>query len=160
MHELAAFDCGKPPLNEWLIDMARYNQEQGYTRTFVIADEANRVVGYNSLCAGLINRNDVPRSVKGGQAPQDIPVALLARLAVDRYHQGQGLGVALLSHALRSAVSAGQIVAFRAVMVDALDDDAMKFYLKHGFEKSRISPTKLLLPVRKILASLEAATVI
>lgn len=157
-HSVADFDCGKPLLNAWLADMARYNQEQGYTRTFVIADDAYRVVGYHSLCAGMINRNDVPRSVKGGQAPQDIPVALLARLAVDRACQDMGLGAALLSHALRAAVSAGQSVAFRAVMVDALDEDAMRFYLKHGFEPSRISPSKLLLPMRKVLASLEEAT--
>jgi ribosomal protein S18 acetylase RimI-like enzyme len=157
-HEIAGFDCGKTPLNAWLADMARYNQAQGYTRTFVIADEHFRVVGYHSLCAGMISRNDVSRAIKGGQAPQDIPVALLARLAVDVGSQGKGLGPALLSHALRSAVSAGQSVAFRAVMVDALDDDAMRFYKKYGFEASRISPSKLLLPMRKVLASLDEAT--
>ena len=157
-HDCSDFDCGEVTLNAWLRDMARYNQEQRYTRTFVIADEDFRVVGYHSLCAGMIHRNDVSRGVRGGRAPTDIPVALLARLGVDNRHQGKGLGSALLRNALQAAVSAGQSVAFRAVMVDAIDDDAIRFYTKFGFQASRISPSKLLLPMKTILASLEEAT--
>lgn len=138
--------------------MALHNQAQQYTRTFVIADADYRVVAYHSLCAGMIHRNDVSRSVKGGQAPNEIPVALLARLAVDTRFQRRGLGPALLRNALQSVVSAGQAVAFRAVMVDAINDDAAAFYRKFGFRPSKISPTKLLLPMKDVIASLDAAT--
>lgn len=153
-HVLDGFDCGEPSLDEWLIDRARSNQDRDFTRTFVIADENWTVLGYHSLCAGMIHRNDAPRSAKGGQAPADIPVALLARLAVDR--RGTGLGAALLRHALLASVAAARNVAFRAVMVDAIDARAADFYRKYGFEPSRISATKLLLPMNRILASLEA----
>lgn len=107
--------------------MALYNQTQGYTRTFVIADEHFNVVGYHSICAGMIHRNDVSRSAKGSKAPQELPIAVLGRLAVTKDHQGRGLGPALLRNALMSVVSAAQLVAFRGVVVHAIDDDAMNF---------------------------------
>lgn len=157
-HVVTGFDSGKPPLDEWLKDMARYNQEQGFSRTFVIADEHYNVVGYHSLCAGMIHRNDVSRPVKGSKAPAEIPVAVLARLAVSREHQGRGLGSALLKNALLSIVSAAQLVAFRGVVVHAIDDDAMRFYTRYHFQETRGMERRLILPARDIVASLEKVT--
>ena len=138
--------------------MALYNQEQGYTRTFVIADEHYNVVGYHSVCAGMIHRNEVTRSVKGGKAPTEIPVALLARLAVSQDRQGRGLGAALLRNALLSIVSASQAVAFRSVVVHAIDDDAENFYKTYHFRETKGMERRLILPTKDIAASLGAAT--
>lgn len=157
-HILDGFDSGKVSLDDWLRDMALYNQEQGYSRTFVIADEAFRVVGYHSVCAGMIHRNDVSRSVKGSKAPAEIPVAVLARLAVAGAHQGKGLGKALLKNALMSVVSAAQVVAFRGVVVHAIDDDAVRFYKKFSFQETKGIERRLILPSKDIIASLGAAT--
>ncbi len=82
---------------------------------------------------------------------------MLARLAVDRRYQRQGLGDALLKNAFLSVVSSAQLVAFRAVMVHALDDEAEVFYLKYGFRKAKGLERTLLLPTKTIVASLEAA---
>ncbi len=157
-HRVDDFDSGKPALDVFLKDMAFHNQQQGYSRTFVIATEDDRVVGYHSLCAGMISRNSAPRQVKGHNAPGEIPVALLARLAVDRRSQGMGLGKALLKNALLAVVSSSQFVAFRAVMVHALDDEAEAFYLKFGFRTAKGLERTLLLPTRDIVASLSQAT--
>lgn len=157
-HVVTGFASGKPPLDEWLKDMARYNQEQGYARTFVIADERYNVVGYHSLCAGMIHRNDVSRSVKGSKAPTELPVAVLARLAVAHAHQGNGLGQALLKNALLSIVSAAQLVAFRGVVVHAIDDDAMSFYTRFHFQETKGMERRLILPARDIIASLAKVT--
>jgi GNAT superfamily N-acetyltransferase len=138
--------------------MALYNQVQGYSRTFVIADENYHAVGYHSLCAGMIHRNDVSRSIKGSQAPAELPVAVLARLAVTREHHGRGLGPALLKNALISIVSAAQVVAFRGVVVHAIDDDAMSFYTKYHFQETKGMERRLILPARDIVASLAAVT--
>jgi len=157
-HIVTGFDSGKPALDDWLRDMALYNQTQGYTRTFVIADENFNVVGYHSVCAGMIHRNDVSRSAKGGQAPPELPVAVLARLAVTKEHQRKGLGPALLRNALMSVVSAAQLVAFRAVLVHAIDDDAMKFYTKYHFQPTKGMDRRLILPARDIVASIARVT--
>ncbi|MBW6421263.1 GNAT family N-acetyltransferase [Rhizobium sp. XQZ8] len=153
-HGVSDFDSGKPALDAFLKDMALHNQIQGYTRTFVIADADFRVVGYHSLCAGMISREHAPRQVKGHRAPGEIPVALLARLAVDRRHQGQGLGGELLKNALLAVIATAEVIAFRAVMVHALDEDAERFYLRYGFRQAKGLERTLLLPVKDILASL------
>lgn len=157
-HIIDGFDSGKPTLDNWLKDMALYNQAQGYTRTFVIADENHHVVGYHSLCAGMIHRSDVSRTVKGSKAPTELPVAVLARLAVTREHQGNGLGPALLKNALISIVSASQVVAFRGVVVHAIDDDAMSFYTKYHFQETKGMERRLILPTKDIVASLAKVT--
>jgi GNAT superfamily N-acetyltransferase len=157
-HVIDGFDSGKPPLDEWLKDMALYNQAQGYTRTFVIADEHYHVVGYHSLCAGMIHRADASRGVKGSKASTELPVAVLARLAVTKGHQGNGLGPALLKNALMSVVSAAQLVAFRGVIVHAIDNDAMSFYKKYNFQETKGMDRRLILPARDIVASLDKVT--
>jgi predicted N-acetyltransferase YhbS len=105
----------------------------------------------------MISREHAPRKVKGHGAPGDIPVALLARLAVDRNHKGKGLGAALIRNALMAVVSTSETIAFRAVMVHALDDDAALFYAKYGFREARGLERTLLLPVKDIIASLAQA---
>lgn len=157
-HIVASFESGKPALDHWLKDMALYNQAQGYSRTFVIADEDFHVVGYHAVCAGMIHRNDVSRAAKGHQAPAELPVAVLARLAVSQAHQGRGLGKALLKNALLSVVSAAQLVAFRGVVVHAIDDDAVKFYKRHNFQETKGMQRRLILPANDIVASLAAVT--
>lgn len=155
-HRLDDFESGKPALDAWLRDMALYNQAQGYTRTFVIADEEYRVVGYHAVCAGMIHRNDVSRAARGHPAPSELPVAVLARLAVTRAHQGKGLGPALLRNALLSIVSASQLVAFRGVVVHAIDEDAVKFYKRFHFQETKGMERRLILPANDIVASLAA----
>jgi len=132
-HLTDSFSSGSLVLDDWLKNMAGYNQSQNYTKTFVITDENECVVGYHALCAGMIYRSDVPRKIKGAHAPDEIPVALLARMAVDKNHQGKGLGAALLRNALLLVISSFRLVAFRAVVVDGVGEQATRFYEHSGF---------------------------
>lgn len=155
-HHVDDFDSGRPELDDYLKTLALHNQQQGYSRTFVICDADNRVVAYHALCAGMISRENTPRQVAGHGAPREIPVALLARLAVDRRYQGQGLGGALFKNACLAVISSSQLVAFRAVMVHALDDEAEAFYLRYGFRRAKGLERTLLLPTKDIAVSLQA----
>lgn len=155
-HRLDGFDSGKPDLDHYLRGIARANHDNGLARTFVIATEDFCVVGYYSLCAAMIARKEVPRDIGGHGSPRDIPVALLARLAVDRHHQGKGLGGQLLKAAILSVVAGAEHVAFRAVMVHALDDEAARFYAKYGFRAAKGSERTLLLPLQDIALNLRS----
>jgi predicted N-acetyltransferase YhbS len=73
-----------------------------------------------------------------GLARHPIPLALLARLAVDQSEQGNGLGSALLKDAFKKLLIAQEIVASRAILVHAKDDEAAKSYARYGFEASYI----------------------
>lgn len=155
-HDCSGFASGRPEMDRFLKEMALFNQQQDYARTFVIADAGHQVVGYYSLCASMISREHAPRQVAGHASPRDIPVALLARLAVDLQHQKKGLGTALLKNAFLAVIAKSQLIAFRAVMVHALDDEAEAFYLRYGFRKARGLERTLLLPTKDIVATLGA----
>ncbi|WP_245413941.1 GNAT family N-acetyltransferase [Fulvimarina endophytica] len=144
-------------MDSWLRELAFHNQAYDFSRTFVICDQNGKVRAFYALCAGMILRKDATKKIAPHGSPSEIPVALLARLAVAEDLQGKGVGKALLSNALRNAASASQVVAFRAVMVDAIDDEASAFYRRFGFASTRISPMKLILPMQDIVASLNAA---
>ncbi|MER0236585.1 GNAT family N-acetyltransferase [Fulvimarina sp. MAC8] len=144
-------------MDSWLTELAFHNQANNFSRTFVICDEDRKVRAFYALCAGMILRKEAPKKVAPHGSPSEIPVALLARLAVAQDLQGKGIGKALLSNALRNAASASQAVAFRAVVVDAIDEEASAFYRRFGFASTKISPMKLILPTQDIVASLNAA---
>lgn len=158
-HVVADFDCGVESLNAWLRDYGLWNQTNGYTRTFVVCNaDTGGIVGYYALASGMIARSEVPRAMTQQGAPSEIPIALLARLAVHNEYQGRGLGRSLLQNALVNIISAAQNVAFRAVIVDALDEGKSAFYRKYGFRETKIHKLKLMLPIQHAIASRREAT--
>jgi GNAT superfamily N-acetyltransferase len=153
-HDVGEFDCRKhPSLNDWLLRFARMNQASGDTRTYVIHRNF-RVVGYYSLAPASISRK-VAAARASKSAPEPVPVILLARLAVDKEHQGQGLGKALLKDALRRAYAGAQIIGGRAILVHAIDAEAAAFYReKAGFESCPGMELHLMLPMKDLRATL------
>jgi len=79
--------------------------------------------------------------------PDEIPAVLLARLAVDRKHQGRGLGQALVKHFVEKALAAPEIVGVRPLLVHALDAEAVGFYQHFGFTSSPIDERTLMVPI-------------
>jgi GNAT superfamily N-acetyltransferase len=152
-HDLSEFDCGKhASLNEWLKRFARMNQASGDTRTYVV-HRGSRVVGYYSLAPGSISRREATvRASKS--APEPIPIVLLARLAVDKQEQGQGIGSALLKDALKRAYAGAEIIGGRAVLVHAIDAEAAAFYRRYGFETCPGMELHLMLLMKDLRASL------
>ncbi len=148
------FDCGSQPLDDYLRQFAWVSQQAGAARTYVAA-RGNRVVGYYTLAYGSVKHEQASARVQRGLARHPIPVMVLARLAVDRSHQGQGLGKGLLKDALLRTLQAADIAGLRAVLVDAKDEDAKGFYTKFGFEPSPVDELHLMLllkDLRKIVA--------
>lgn len=92
-HDLSAFDCGEPALNEWLRHRALKNESR-FSRTYVVC-AGNRVVGYFCIFAGSVERAAAPDKVRRN-VPDLIPVSIIGRLAVSLDHAGKSLGVDLL----------------------------------------------------------------
>src|SRR2546430_2743612 len=65
-HETAGFDCGKPPLNDFLTKYALQNQASGGARTYILV-RGSRVMGYYSLAPASIASEDAPARVMKGQ---------------------------------------------------------------------------------------------
>jgi GNAT superfamily N-acetyltransferase len=155
-HDAEAFTCGRESLDRWLRAYASQNQRRDAARTFVTADAEGRILGYYTLVAGHIEHQSATASVQRGMSRHfPIPVAVIARLAVDETQQGGGLGRSLLLDALRRILRASDELAVRAVIVDAIDDDAAAFYRHFGFEPSQLEPRLLMVQlaaVRNVLS--------
>jgi GNAT superfamily N-acetyltransferase len=156
-HEIAGFDCGKPPLNDFLLKYALQNQAGGGARSYVLT-RGNRVIGYYSLAPASIAPEDAPARVIKGQGRYPVPVILMARFAVDQGEQGKGYGKALFRDAMRRALSGAEAIGGRAFLVHAKDDEASAFYMKFGMEESPTNPMHLLLLFKDIRQSLAAAS--
>lgn len=152
-HELDAFTCGVESLDQWLKRFAYTNQQSDLTTTYVVGRKS-KTVGYYSLTAGSVNREDAPLRVAKGAPNHPVGVVLLARLAVHESEKGMGLGRALLKDALVRSVSAADIIAVRAVLVHALNEEARQFYMRFDFEPSPVHPLHLMLMMKDIRASL------
>jgi GNAT superfamily N-acetyltransferase len=132
-----------------LKQFARINQAGNSTRTFVV-HRSQRVVGYYSLAASSVRREKA--SIRGakGQPNHPLPVILLARLALDKTEQHQGLGPALLKDALQRCRRAAGEIGARAVLVHAIDDKAKAFYRHFGFEDCAVDDLHLMLLMKDI----------
>ena len=151
-HDRAAFSCGKPALDRYLKIHAAQDARRNVAAPFVLVPAGgNPVIGFYTLSAFGIELAGLPDEI-ATRLPRYpiVPATLLGRLAVDENHRGQGLGEFLLMDALsRSLAQAGQI-ASSAVVVDAMDDDARRFYLHFEFIPFADRADRLFLPMNAI----------
>jgi GNAT superfamily N-acetyltransferase len=150
-HDLSAFDCGEPALNDWLRHRALKNESR-FSRTYVVR-AGDQVVAYFCISAGSVEREAAPGKLRRN-APDIIPVSVIGRLAVSRDHAGKGLGADLLSDALRRIASASRIIGVGAVMVHAKDEAAKRFYLRCAeFMEHPQDSRNLFLPIETVFAA-------
>lgn len=152
-HPVEGFDCGREELNRYLSRYAWQNQQAGSAQTYVgIVGEV--IIGYHTLGVGHVALEDAPERLKKGLAKHPVPIMLLARLAIDRRWQGQGVGKALLRDALQRTLQAADIAGIRAFAVHAKDEEARRFYEHFDFVSSPTDPMHLfvlLKDVRRII---------
>jgi GNAT superfamily N-acetyltransferase len=151
-HDLTAFDNGKhPSLNEWLRECARASEGLS-ARTYVACDvqAPKRVVGYYAIATALEQRSALPSAKLRRGMPDQIPLLLIGRLAVDKAFQGFGLGSSLLVDALRRCHAASGIAGVRGVVTHASDDEAVQFYEEHGFARSPLGERVMLIAIETI----------
>lgn len=147
-HDRTTFDCGVSALNLYLRNYALQNQKRGIVRNYVTTRVQSKViVGYYSLVYASLGQKLLPPKLIKGLGRYDVPVMLLARLAVDRREQGHGLGKALLKDAILRTMQAAEIAGLKLLLVHARDEAAGDFYRKHGFEPVLDDPLQLFLPV-------------
>ena len=152
-HDLSQFSCVKPSLDNWLRTRALTNQQKGFTVVMVV-HEAGRVVGYYGLAPTAVVPPSLPRPDRTGQPPDPVPCLLLGQLATDMNWLGRGIGTGLLKHALARSVQGATLIGGRALIVNAVDDEAMAFWRGRGFLSSKDDPMVLSRSILDIAASL------
>jgi GNAT superfamily N-acetyltransferase len=157
-HDRESFDCGEDPLNEFLRRYARKSHERGGAKTFLAIDDADEtILGFYSLSPASVDYARRPEIVRLGLARHDVPGFRLARLAVDRRWQGQGIGGQLLLAAGRRCLLAAAEVGGVVLVIDAKNERVAAWYANYGAMPLLDAPLSLLLPLATIEAALRKA---
>lgn len=121
----------------------------------MVVHEVGRVIGFYGLAPTAVVPSLLPRSIRTGQPPDPIPCLLLGQLATDLQWAGHGIGTGLLKHALSRCVQAASLIGGRALMVNAVDDEAARFWSRRGFVATKDDPLILFRSIADIAASLD-----
>lgn len=161
--QVEAFDCGDDPLNNYLKQHAWANQQKSSIGvTYVAIDEGapRTVLGYFTLATASVPRDAFPRKYVRGLPPYDLPLILLARLAVDRRFSGKGLGHALISEAFKIALRVADDVGCRCIITDAYRERT-DWYARYGFipleGAAETGPHRMFLDIRTLRLALKQA---
>jgi len=155
-HNREAFDCGEAALNDFLRRHARKSHELGGSKTFLAIDDADpkTILGFYSLSPASVDYSRTPEIIRRGLARHDVPGFRLARLAVDRRIQGQGIGGQLLLAAGRRCLLAAAEVGGVVLVIDAKNESVAGWYAGYGAVALLDAPLSLLLPLATIDAAL------
>lgn len=154
LHDLKAFDCGKPDMNTFLSRHAVKHSKLGLSRTYVLAESSQSskksIAAYYTLAASTVCRASIPSTSSLPAYP--VPVVMLARLAISILHQGKGLGAKTLIYALRHAVSLSRAgLPAYGLVLDVVDNSALQFYQHFElFEPFTHDPMRLFVAMKTL----------
>jgi ribosomal protein S18 acetylase RimI-like enzyme len=150
-HDRAVFSCGAPQLDEYLKTQARKALEKNLAAVFVLTPDGKKIAGYYTLSAYFVTLEEIPPEIaKKLTRMPEVPATLIGRLARSEEFQGAGLGEILLIDALKRSYGNTKQVASWAIIVDAKDERAAKFYKKFAFIEFPSKPNLLFLPMQTI----------
>jgi len=147
----AAFNCGNSDLDRYFHERASRDMREKLSAVFILVDQAEPdvILGYYTLSAQQIDAGELPDDLRKRTGRyRQLGATLLGRLAVAKGHQGKGLAAFLLVDALRRSWEVTSSVMSFAVVVDAKNEDLVKFYEKFGF--TRLSGRRLMLSMNTI----------
>jgi GNAT superfamily N-acetyltransferase len=156
------FRSGDPDLDSFFEKFAGQNQFRHHLGTTYVAAEDGIFRGFATVSPGHVEVGQLPPDSRIKVPRYPLPVLRLARLAVDRMAQGQGLGATLFRFVLQMSIKMASDYGCVGVVVDA-KPEALEFYLKFGFVRielvegrsdARPSPTALFLSLRAIKKAL------
>ncbi len=150
-HDRSTFESGSEPLDRYLRQQATQDIRRRVATCFVAIEiDTDQIAGYYTLAATSVLLDQLPPEIakKLPRYPV-VPAALLGRLAIHRDHQGKGLGAALLADAF-VRLARSELAVF-ALIVDAKDASAQRFYEHHGFIPFFDTPRRLFLPLATAL---------
>jgi GNAT superfamily N-acetyltransferase len=150
-HERSDFSCGHASLDDILKKYATQYARRKLGTTYVAtARSQRRVLAYYTLAPSHFAFAHAPAKLLKGLPKHPVPSLLLARLAVHESERGQGLGKHLLMDAFDRCLRVAREVAFRAIEVEAIDDQAAAFYMKYGFLSFPSDPYHLAIALETI----------
>jgi predicted GNAT family N-acyltransferase len=146
------FSCDEESLDNYIRRGVSQDIKRRIAAVYVLTDEPdNEVLGYYTLSSYTIEITALEESFtrKFPRYPL-LPATLLGRLAVDENQKGKGFGQLLLLDSMKRSLAISKDIASLALVVDALNEKALSFYLKYGFKQFKDEPKKLYYPMEYI----------
>lgn len=156
-HDRDAFDCSSQALNQFLRQTARQHIQKGISRTFVLVDteQPKSILGFFTLSLCEVRADSLPLQL-AKKYPESVPGVRLARLAVAKEFQRQGLGEILMIEAMQRTLVIAENAGIIGLFVDAKDEAAKAYYERYGFASLQNLPLELFLTlptIRQLLTS-------
>jgi GNAT superfamily N-acetyltransferase len=150
-HDRAAFSCGIAALDNYLKRQASQDVAKRVAVCFVLTPDGMTVAGFYTLSQYSVDLATLPEAISA-KLPKypEVPATLLGRLAISEAFRGQKLGEFLLLDSLYRSWQQSQQVASAAVIVDAKDEAARRFYEHFEFLSLPATPNRLFLPMQVI----------
>jgi GNAT superfamily N-acetyltransferase len=157
-HDRQSFQSGAPQLDDWFKTRASQDQRRRIAQIYVALDD-HGIVGFYSLSTFTLTLDSLPQELTRKLPRYDvISAALIGRLARAERAKGAGLGGLLLNHAFRQVLAAAESVAAHAIVVDAKDDHAVRFYESRGFVRLIARTNRLFIPAETVASALATAS--
>lgn len=134
-HDRKRFDCGQPELNAFISQYARQAHDSGSSKTYcaIHADDGKTILGFYTISPGQVDLHQVPLAARPrGGGRHALSGFRLGRLAVSTSWQGRGLGGHLLACAIERCMRVSAEVGGTALLVDAKDKNASRWYELYG----------------------------
>lgn len=156
-HDRSGFVCGADALDRYFREQASQDVKRRIASCFVaVSVDTKEAAGFYTLAAASVALSNLaPELIKKLPRYPVVPAALLGRLAIAQRYQGKGLGGVLLSDAILR-VARVELGVF-ALLVDAKDDAAQRFYEHYGFTVLSGAERRLCLPIALALRQFGAA---
>ena len=151
-HDRGNFDCGNESLNNYIRKQASQDLKRKVATIFVLIEQPdNQVFAYYTLSSYIVEIEvlDLNLAKKLPRYPL-LPATLLGRLAVDKNYQGKKFGELILIDALKKSLDATLQIASLAVVAEAIDENAVTFYKKYGFQQFKNNPMILYISMKSI----------
>jgi len=154
-HDRRSFTCGVETLDRYFHQQVSHDIRRRLSNCFVAVGAGGEVAGYYTLSASSLPMTDLPADL-ANRLPRYplLPGGLIGRLAVATRYARQGLGAALILDAVTRATRAEP--AIFALIVDAIDDNASRFYAHLGFRPLLSRPTSMYWPVAEAIRRMGA----
>jgi ribosomal protein S18 acetylase RimI-like enzyme len=155
-HPRTQFSCGVAELDRYFREIVSQDIKRRVSNCFVAIDDTGTVAGYYTLAAASLPLTELtPEEAKRLPRYPLLPAGLIGRLAVDERFRGLGLGSSLIVDAVARSMRAEP--AIFALLVDAKNDDALRFYRHFGFRQFLSQPMRLFIPIAEAARRLSSS---
>ena len=147
-HDISRLVCGLPSVDEWLQNQARTSAR--HVATHVCVNGTGSVVGFFALKTVIVTTAGLSSRIRNGSQDGQSVGILLCQMGLDKPLQGNGNGKLLLRRALEEAVTAHESSPVQLFVVDAANEDLIRFYQFPGMQLVP-NTTRLMAPMGSIV---------